>query len=382
MKTIRFGIIGCGLMGREFVSAAARWCHLTDMPARPEIVAVCNRSDKPFAWLKANVATITQYTHDYKQLLANPDVDAVYIAVPHDKHEEIYCAAIEAGKHLLGEKPFGIDLAANEAINRCIAQHSDVFVRCVSQIPFYPAVQKIGSMIESGELGRIIEVESGFLHSSDLDADKPINWKRMVQFNGEYGVLGDLGMHACHVPFRAGWRPRNVRAVLSNIMAERYASKDSKEKVPCETWDNGTLLCEMQDPVAGDVFPWTFKAFRISPGEKNTWYIRILGTKASVRFNLRNPRLLETLHYDGSEQVWKQVQMGMDTAYPQITGGIFEFGFTDAIQQMWAAFICELETGKIPSNFAGCVRPDEVAISHKLFTAALRSQKENATVSI
>ena len=117
MKTIRFGIIGCGLMGREFVSAAARWCHLTDATTRPEVVAVCNRSDKPFAWLKAHEPSITQYTHDYRELLANPEVDAVYIAVPHDKHAEIYCAAIEAGKHLLGGKPFGIDLAANETIN-------------------------------------------------------------------------------------------------------------------------------------------------------------------------------------------------------------------------------------------------------------------------
>ena len=50
MKTIRFGIIGCGLMGREFASAAARWCHLPEMEVRPEIVAICNRSGKRFDW--------------------------------------------------------------------------------------------------------------------------------------------------------------------------------------------------------------------------------------------------------------------------------------------------------------------------------------------
>ncbi len=122
MKTIRFGIIGCGMMGREFASAAARWCHLTEVSARPEIVAVCNRSPGPFDWFRQNFPAIQQFTADYKQLLANPEVEAVYIAVPHHLHEEVFCAAIRAGKHLLGEKPFGIDLAANEAIVACLRQ--------------------------------------------------------------------------------------------------------------------------------------------------------------------------------------------------------------------------------------------------------------------
>ena len=116
MKTIRFGIIGCGMMGREFASAAARWCHLTEMKARPEIVAVCNRSPGPFEWFRQNFPAIKQFNSDYKEMLANPEVEAVYIAVPHHLHQEVYCAAIRAGKHLLGEKPFGIDLKANEAI--------------------------------------------------------------------------------------------------------------------------------------------------------------------------------------------------------------------------------------------------------------------------
>ena len=51
-----------------------------------------------------------------RTLLANPEVEAVYIAVPHNLHQEFYCAAIEAGKHLMGEKPFGIDQPANQAI--------------------------------------------------------------------------------------------------------------------------------------------------------------------------------------------------------------------------------------------------------------------------
>src|SRR5688572_4993835 len=99
MKTIKFGIIGAGLMGKEFASAALRWAHLTNATARPEIVAVCNRSEKPFPWFRASVPTAKQYTHDYREVLSNPEVQAVYIALPHHLHAEIYVAAIEAGKH-------------------------------------------------------------------------------------------------------------------------------------------------------------------------------------------------------------------------------------------------------------------------------------------
>ena len=204
MKTIRFGIIGAGLMGREFGSAAARWGHLPDMDVRPELVAICDKVPAIHAWYKDNFPSIKQFTDDYQALLANRDVEAVYVAVPHNLHREIYCAVLEAGKHLMGEKPFGIDKPACDAILATVQRHPQLLVRCSSQFPFFPAMQRIGDMIDRNAFGTIIEVNTGFLHSSDLDANKPINWKRMIEMNGEYGVLGDLGMHACHVVFRAG----------------------------------------------------------------------------------------------------------------------------------------------------------------------------------
>jgi len=380
MKEIRFGIIGGGLMGHEFGSAIARWCHLPDMDVKPVLTAVCDKNPAIFPWYEQNFDSLVLTTEDHHALLASDQVDAVYVAVPHSLHEQVYSDVIKAGKHLMGEKPFGIDKKANDAILKCAADHPDVFVRCCSQMPFYPAVQKIGGLIGSGAIGTVIEVETGFLHSSDLDPNKALNWKRMIEVNGEYGVLGDLGMHACHVPFRAGWQPKNVRAVLSDIVKQRPDGKGNM--VPCKTWDNGTLLCEMVNPETDQTFPWTFKAQRIAPGEKNTWYVRILGTKTSVRFSTKNPKRIELLEYDGSEQTWGQVDMGMDTAYKSVTGGIFEFGFSDAVQQMWAGFCYELHHGKPITPFGGCVTPQEAALSHKLFTAALESQKNASVVSL
>lgn len=367
-------------MGREFASAAARWCHLVDMDARPEIVAICDANPALFPWYCDNFSTIKQATQDYRELLANPAVEAVYCAVPHNLHQEIYCAVIAASKHLLGEKPFGIDRDANEAILACITEHPGVFVRCSSEFPFYPAVQRIGRMIEAGQFGQIVEVNASFLHSSDLDPTKPLNWKRMVDVNGQYGCMGDLGMHVCHVPFRAGWIPQTVRAVLSNIVRQRPDGRGAI--VPCDTWDNATLLCDVTDAAAGSVFPMILKTQRIAPGEKDTWSLEILGTQASARFSTKNPKRLELLNYTGGEQVWGQIDVGYETAYKAITGGIFEFGFCDAIQQMWAAFLDEMIQGRRRALLAGCATPEETALSHRLFTAALESQRTGATVRV
>ena len=77
MKTIRFGIIGAGLMAREFASAAARWCHLSDSSARPEIVGVCDQNPASLDWFKTHFPTVKQYTADYRELLANKEIDAI-----------------------------------------------------------------------------------------------------------------------------------------------------------------------------------------------------------------------------------------------------------------------------------------------------------------
>jgi predicted dehydrogenase len=379
MKKIHFGIIGLGLMGREVASAVARWCHLEDPDFIPELVAICDNAPPPgrVEWFRTHFPGIRQVATDYRELVANPAIDALYCAVPHHLHAELYAAIIRGGKHLLGEKPFGIDQPANTAILATLREKPELVVRCSSEFPFFPAVQRIFSLVETGAFGRIIEVGTGFLHSSDLDPNKPINWKRLVRTNGEYGAMGDLGMHACHVPFRVGWTPRSVRAVLSKIVAQRPDGRGGL--VPCETWDNATLLCEAEDR-AGARFPWILKTHRIAPGQKNTWYLEISGTKASVRFSTKNPKRLELLAYTGGEQAWQQLDLGYGgTAFKGITGDIFEFGFVDSIQQMIAAFFHEVAHGRPLRPAAGCVLPEETALSHRLFTAALRSQANGTT---
>lgn len=382
MKTIRFGLVGLGLMGRETASAVARWCHLENLDFRPEITALCDSAPPPgrVDWFRQHFPGIRQVTTDYRELVANPEVDAVYCAVPHFLHAELYTAIIRGGKHLLGEKPFGIDQPANTAILAALRERPDLVVRCSSEFPFFPAVQRMFALAESGGFGRIIEIHTGFLHSSDLDPSKPINWKRLVRANGAYGAMGDLGMHTCHFPFRLGWTPRNVRAVLAKIVPQRPDGKGGL--VPCETWDNATLLCEAEDRT-GVRFPWTLKTHRIAPGQKNTWYVEVYGTRASARFSTKNPKRLDYLAYTGGEQAWQEIDTGYGgAAFRGITGDIFEFGFSDSIVQMTAAFFHEIAHGRPLRAAAGCVTPEETALSHRLFTAALRSHEHGTTEAV
>ena len=368
-REIRFGVIGAGLMGREFASVAARWLHLDDLGVRPVITAVCDVNEGARGWFERHVPTLTCVTDDHRELLARDDVDAVYCAVPHHLHAELYADILRAGKHLLGEKPFGIDRAANDAINAVIAEHPELLVRCASEFPYYPGAMRIVEAIRAGAFGRILEVEAAFLHSSDLDPNKPINWKRMIRFNGEYGCMGDLGMHVLHVPLRVGWVPRKVRAQLSDIVAERPDGRGGM--AACETWDNATLLTEVERE--GYSFPMTLHTKRIAPGEMNSWELAVYGTERSMTFSTKHPRTLRQLDYSpGGEQAWKHIDVGYRSAYPTISGGIFEFGFSDALLQMWAAFCDELAHGAegMRQPF-GCVTPAEAAESHRVFTEAL-----------
>ena len=372
---IRFGVIGLGLMGREFASAAARWIHLTSLNVRPVLVGACDTNEKAFDWFRANLPSLRITTTDYHELLARDDIDAIYCAVPHNLHAQVYCDIIRAGKHLLGEKPFGIDLPANQQINDAIAENKHLVVRCSSELPFYPGGIAIVRSLLEDDFGALVEVESGLLHSSDLNPDKAINWKRMIEFNGEYGCMGDLGMHALHVPLRFGWFPTRLRAQLTKIVKERPDAKGTM--VPCRTWDNATIFGEVEAP-GGHWFPITFHTKRIAPGETNTWFLKVIGTKRSMAFSTKYPRTLQVMDYKpGGTQAWQHIDLGYQSAYPTITGGIFEFGFTDSILQMWAAFCDELAHGRgqMQQPFY-CVTPQEAHQSHLVFTEALRSHAE------
>jgi predicted dehydrogenase len=371
--SIRIGIIGGGLMGREAASAFGRWFVLENFPVRAELTAVCDLQPALLNWFR-QVPSVRLLTADHRELLASPDVDVVYVAVPHHLHELIYLDVLRAGKDLLAEKPFGLDLGAAQRI-AAEAKRLGRFVRVSSEFPFLPGVQRVHQLAASGGLGRILEVKAGFHHSSDLDPTKPINWKRQNRFCGEIGVMGDLGMHVAHVPLRLGWKPASLYAQLQKIYTERPDGKGGM--AACDTWDNAMLHTTAM--IGGHPTPLTLEMKRMAPTETNTWYLEILGTDRGARYSTKEPKTLWTYRRD-KEQSWEKTDLGFGTPFKTITGGIFEPGFPDILMQMWAAFLAE-RAGVLDGRF-GCATPEEAVASHQIWAAALASHNGQQVVTV
>lgn len=371
---VRIGIIGGGLMGRELAAVCGRWDLLVDHPARPRVVAVADPSPAAREWF-ARVDTVTVATDDWRRLVEDDGIDVLYIAVPHQLHEEIYVAAAAAGRDFLGEKPFGIDLGAAERIVDAI-DASDAFVRVSSEFPYYPGAQRAFAYAASGALGDVLDVRSGFWHSSDINRTKPINWKRRSETCGELGVMGDLGLHVAHVPIRLGWVPRSVYARLDDVVTERPGPDGTP--VVCDTWDNALLTCTTH-PERGRDFTMLWETRRIAPGHANTWYFEAVGMDGGVRFSTREPATLRRFTVREGEQVWEEVQPGNVSSWPVVSGAIFEFGFGDALLQMWAAYFAE-RVGALGDRF-GTATPGEALMAHRVFDAALRSQRTDSPQS-
>ena len=360
-------------MGREIASAFARWCALTDVPVTPRLAAVADLNPAALEWFK-ELPDAPKLVTDYQELLADPAVEVVYVAVPHHLHEKLYCDVLAARKDLLAEKPFGIDLAAARRIEAAV-KASGRFVRCSSEFPFLPGALRAFDYLKENRLGMPLQAVFGFHHSSDLDPTKPANWKRQSASCGEIGVMGDLGMHACHLALRLGWRPTRVMAQLTRGYPERPDGKGGT--AVCDTWDNALL--HTWATVHGHEIPLRFEMKRLAPGATNSWFIEVHGTDGGLRLNSSDWKALHLFERD-KEQWWKRTDLGFGTAFKTITGGIFEPGFPDLIQQMWASYLTE-RAGLLGGRF-GCATVEEAVATHELFAAALESQRESAVVSL
>lgn len=374
-KTIRIGIVGGGLMGREIASAFARWCSFIDLPVKPLLVAVADPAAAAREWFQENIPTLEIAAETHHEMLETGSLDVVYVAVPHLLHETIYLDVLKAGCDLLAEKPFGIDLKAAQKIQTVGEQYAR-FVRCSSEFPFLPGAQAAFNHVKSDACGRLLNVVSGFHHSSDLDPQKAANWKRKSATCGEIGVLGDLGMHVFHLPIRLGWQPKNIFAQLQRGYRKRPNGNGGT--TDCDTWDNALIHTTVSQDKSQDPFVLRFEMKRLAPGATNTWFFEAMGTEGGVRYSTARPKTLEIFER-ADRQWWKQTDLGFEMPFKTITGGIFEVGFPDIIQQMWASFLMERE-GLLGDRFA-CVTPTEAVYAQQIYAAALQSQAAQSVIA-
>ncbi len=199
------------------------------------VVAVCDVDESRLEWFADRVVPRDSLYTDVDELLARDDVDAVYCAVPHNLHEELYVKILRAGKHLFAEKPFGIDAAAareDRGGRRRVAGAARPLLERVPVLARRAAnlrgrASRTLRRRDRGARGVPAQQRPGSEQADQLEA----HGRRQRPLRG---VLGDLGLHVLHLPLRLGWRPEIVFAVLSNIVRERPNA--SGELVPCETW--------------------------------------------------------------------------------------------------------------------------------------------------
>ncbi|MBA7561449.1 hypothetical protein ES708_03087 [subsurface metagenome] len=121
---------------------------------------------------------------------------------------------------------------------------------------------------------------------------------------------------------------------------------------------------------------------RMAPGATNNWFVEVYGTTGSAIFSTHDPKAFRYLTTTGKEQGWVTVDVGSQSVIPTITGGIFEFGFSDAFQQMIGAFMSEFSDNSVNHHPFKNVMPKETGWSHKLFTAALESNRTGKCIDI
>ncbi|WDQ19282.1 Gfo/Idh/MocA family protein [Rhodopirellula sp. P2] len=181
--TIRWGLIGTGDIAHKRVAAAIK-----DDP-RSELVAVCRRSEQELNRFADQHGVPHRFT-DAEQLIASPEVDAVYIATPVDCHCPQTIAAANAGKHVLVEKPMAIDPEqCQRMITAC--ENAGVTLGVAYYRRFYPAVERIKQLIESGALGHVLSIACVTGNPNRFPAD---DW-RVVLARGGGGPLMDIGSH-------------------------------------------------------------------------------------------------------------------------------------------------------------------------------------------
>src|SRR5579863_1045935 len=353
MKTIKTAIIGTGFMGRVHLEAARR-CEFV------EVAAIAGRNTDAARRLGAGFSVPT-IAADYRDLLRDPAIDSVHICTPNAQHFPMAKAALQAGKHVICEKPLAtsveeaeelVSLAARQGLRNCVCHN----------LRYYPMVQQMRSMREAGDLGEILVVQGSYLQDWLL-YDTDWNWRVDSKASGPSRCMADIGSHwfdmAEHV---TGLRVTSLCADLQTFHATRKQPKQSvgtftgKKLSPedyietaVETEDFGNVLFRMGGRARGSM-----TASQVSAGRKNRLSIEICGTRASVAWSQERPDELWVGHRDAGNQIFLKDPSLLKPAargFADLPGGHSE-GYDDTFKQVFRRFYASVEAGSTPSGAA------------------------------
>lgn len=212
MKTLKWGLIGAGDIARRRIAPALR-----DLP-NCELTAV-SRLRPELAESFAVEFGARKWYADWRELLADEAIEAVYIATPVYLHAEQTIAAAEAGKHVLCEKPMALNVADCDAmISACRA--SGVLLGVAYYRRFYPIIERIKQVIAEGEIGKITVAQINAFEHVDLAHDDPRHWFLEKAKSGG-GPMMDFGCHRLEVLTNLFGAVRRTESIVANIVFER-----------------------------------------------------------------------------------------------------------------------------------------------------------------
>ncbi|KAA1400176.1 Gfo/Idh/MocA family protein [Aeromicrobium ginsengisoli] len=302
--------LGIGMVGYAFMGAAHSQAWRTapaffDLPLRPRLTAVCGRNEdaagdvaRRFGW--ESVET------DWRVLLTRDDIDVIDICTPGNTHAEIAIAALEAGKHVLCEKPLANTVAEAEAMAAAATEAAKRGVRAMVGFTYRrtPAVAYARQLVASGRLGTIRHVRGQYLQDWLADENAPLSWRLDKSLAGS-GALGDIGAHIIDMAqYVTGSSITSVSGLMETFVKTRPIAGDSAtlggtssadaERGPVTVDDAAAFTARFADGAIG-----VFEATRFATGRKNALRLEINGTRGSIAFDFEDMNVLEL--FDATE---------------------------------------------------------------------------------
>ena len=285
---IGIGMVGYAFMGRAHSLAWHAVSRVFDVPVKPRLAAICGR-DKAAAQAAADRFGWAAAETDWRALIERDDVDLVDISAPGDMHAPIAVAALEAGKHVLCEKPLANTLAEATAMNAAADAAFPTGARAMVGFNYrrVPALALARQLVADGRLGTLRHLRAVYLQDWLADPAAPMTWRMQAEHAGS-GALGDLGAHIVDLArYLTGDEITGVSALSATFVGSRpWADGSGRGTV---TVDDAVVFTAK---LASGALA-SFEATRYATGRKNGLRIELNGSAGSLAFDLERLNELE-----------------------------------------------------------------------------------------
>ena len=306
-RVLGVGMVGYAFMGRAHSQAWRTVGHVFDLPLTPRMAAICGRDAAAVAAAAGRLGWPATET-DWKRLIERDDVDLVDVCTPGSSHAEISIAALEAGKHVLCEKPLANTVEEARAMAAAAARAATGGVRAMTGFNFrrVPAVALARELVAAGRLGAIRHVRGAYLGSHLLDPEIPLLWRLQAEHAGS-GALGDLGAHAVDLAqYLAGDQIAGVSALTETFVRERPLADGSGARGPVTVDDAALFIARFAGGALG-----SFEATRFATGHTEGLRVELNGELGSIIWDLgtfNELRLFDATE-DPATQGFRRVQV-------------------------------------------------------------------------